>query len=158
MECQRCPGQLCDATLADTTWTAPDTLGDTIILSLTVTDDSDATGSATITVTTAVSLDLNGDDTIRAPDAQILYYLALTPPPANLDALLDRLRGTATVPQLRARASAWLAENPGTNSDDARLLYYVLRFEDELQASPALRDALGVTLETLSRARSLRGE
>ena len=151
-------GSFAEATRPDTTWTAPDTLGDTIDLSLTVTDSSDATGSATVTVTTAVSLDLNGDDTIGVPDAQTLYYLALDPPPPNLDVLLDRLRGTATVPQLRARASAWLAENPGTNPDDARLLYYVLRFEDELQASPTLRAALGVTMETLRRARSLRGE
>ncbi len=163
-------GSFTDATLADTTWTAPDILGDTVILSLTVTDGSDATGSANVTVTTAVSLDLNGDDTIRAPDAQILYYLALDPPPPNLDALLDRLQGTATDSEIRVRAENWLAQNPITNSisdldndrdldqDDVRLLYYVLRFEDELQASPALRAALGVTMETLSRARSLRGE
>ncbi len=163
-------GSFTDATQADTTWTAPDILGDTVNLSLTVTDRNGATGSANVTVTTAVSLDLNGDDTIGVPDAQTLYYLALDPPPPNLDALLGRLQGTATDSELRVRAQNWLAQNPITNfisdldndrdldQDDVRLLYYVLRFEDELQASPALRDALGVTMETLRRARSLRGE
>lgn len=118
-----------------------------------------------VTATGVVSLDVNGVDNINAQDAQILYYLAL-PPGSNVDTLLGQLLGNAAdVSELRARATAWLAENPANpdldnsnslDGDDWRILYYALRFEDELRASPALRDALGIDLDTLNKALGLR--
>ncbi len=137
-------------------------------MTLTVNDNSgadNATGTAMVTATVVVSLDVNGVDNINAQDAQILYYLAL-PPGSNVDTLLGQLLGNAAdVSELRARATAWLAENPANpdldnsnslDGDDWRILYYALRFEDELRASPALRDALGIDLDTLNKALGLR--
>ena len=127
-----------------------------------------------ITIETNVEVaspnDVNADTIVQVRDPQIIYYVALSPP--NLDALLDRLRGfAADVAQLRTRATAWLdpsrvgrTPDPDLNGDetlnqqDARILYYALRFEDELRASPALRQALGVNMLALERALALRDE
>ena len=170
------PGGFEDATLADTSWSAPDTIGANVTLTLTVSDDSggaNADATATVMVTTVGSVNVNGDDNIDTRDAQVLYYVAALPAASDsLNALLDQLRGTdgVTRARLEARAGAWLGQDPADvtpspdlNDDgrlsqqDARLLYYALRFGDELRASPELRRALGFGSDTaiLERALSL---
>ncbi len=108
----------------------------------------------TAQIDAAILLDLNQDQTVSAQDAQILYYLSLTPRPDNL---LSTLLGNAeNIAALETGAAALtnadldsLDEVDGLDQNDWRLLYYVLRFGDELSASPALRRALGVTEATL---------
>ncbi len=123
--------------------------------------DGTTTLTYRLTVTRANNpLDLNQDQTVNAQDAQILYYLSLTPRPDNL---LNTLLGNAeNIAALEAGADALAGENrfnldgnDGLNQNDWRLLYYALRFEDELSASPALRNALGVTEATLDAVRLL---
>ncbi len=170
------PGGFEDATLADTNWSAPDTIGANVTLTLTVSDDSgaaNADATATVMVTTVGSVNVNGDANIDTRDAQVLYYVAALPAASDgLNTLLDQLRGTdgVTRARLEARAGAWLGQDPADvtpspdlNDDgrlsqqDARLLYYALRFGDELRASPELRRALGFGSDTaiLDRALSL---
>lgn len=131
-----------------------------------VAEDSDtntiATDAASLAFTIAVfaSADINEDGVVRAQDAQILYYVALsqagTLAEDTLDTLLDELRGTVSISRLRNRARTWLGQNLATgvvpdpdlhdddtlDQQDARILYYALRFEEELAASPALRRTL----------------
>ncbi len=162
-------GSFTGSDVLNTAWTAPDTIDGLITLTLTINDNQGGSDTATVTVIMALSPDLNGDGLIQARDAQTLYYLALPDEPDNLNALLNPLRGTASVAQLRNRAMAWLNRNPAEVSpdlngdrrldqEDARLLYYALRFEDELQASRALREALGFgsDMMTLNQALNLR--
>ncbi len=99
-----------------------------------------------------VSLNLNQQQGIEAQDAQILYYVALSP--ANLTTLLDNLRGTDAEADLITRANAWLNQDLGLstlpdlnndnilNQEDARILYYAYRFGDLLRVSPSLREAI----------------
>ena len=98
----------------------------------------------------SVPLNLNQDDVVNPQDAQVLYYLALPQAPANLDALLSRLSGT-TLSQTRLDDLTSLDLTtliPDLNNDnrtdlqDVRVLYYALRFEDILRASPSLRETL----------------
>ena len=162
-------GSFTGSDVLNTAWTAPDTIDGLITLTLTINDNQGGSDTATVTVIMALSPDLNGDGIVQARDAQSLYYLALPDEPDNLNALLNPLRGTASVAQLRNRAMAWLNRNPAEVSpdlngdrrldqEDARLLYYALRFEDELQASRALREALGFgsDMMTLNQALNLR--
>ena len=125
-----------------------------------VTAADSSTQTYGLTVIRAILLDLNQDQTVNVQDAQILYYLSLTPRPDNvLSALLGNAENIAA---LEAGAMALADEdrfnldgNDGLNQNDWRLLYYALRFEDELRASPALRGVLGVSLETLDAVRLL---
>ncbi len=129
-------------------------------IAIVVTAANPITQTYRLTVTRALPLDLNQDQTVNAQDAQILYYLSLTPRPDNL---LNTLLGNAeNIAALEAGADALaganrfdLVGNDGLNQNDWRLLYYALRFEDELSASPALQDALGVTEATLRAVRLL---
>ncbi len=113
-----------------------------------VTAEDGSTETYTITVTRPDLLDLNGDNQIQAQDAQILYYLLLpsdvSPPMnTNLRALLNNLRSADTLNQLRAqRPDLDLNGNGEIDRQDARILYYVARFEALLRASTSLRDAL----------------
>ena len=148
-----------DATRADATWTAPDGIGDVADLILTVTDDNNATATAMVTVTVAIIpatiLDINNDGDMDSRDAQILYYLALPTtilPSSELTLLLERLRGEASIDQLRIRENIWrdqvpppdLNEDGAVNRQDLRILYYTARFETLLRASPALlQEVLG---------------
>ena len=166
-------GSFTAPSLPDTVWTAPTVDTDLdIMLRLSVFDDNELEGNAAVTLVVEVASpnDVNADAIVQVRDLQIIYYVALSPP--NLDALLNRLRGIAAdVAQLSARATAWLNRNPaevtpdpdlngdGTlNQQDARILYYALRFEDELRASPALQQALGVNMLALQSALDLRDE
>ncbi len=166
-------GSFTAPSLPDTVWTAPTVDTDLdIMLRLSVFDDNELEGNAAVTLVVEVASpnDVNADAIVQVRDLQIIYYVALSPP--NLDALLNRLRGIAAdVAQLSARATAWLNRNPaevtpdpdlngdGTlNQQDARILYYALRFEDELRASPALQRALGVNMLALQSALDLRDE
>ena len=126
-----------------------------------VTAADSSTQTYGLTVTRADPLDLNQDQTVNAQDAQILYYLSLTPRPDNL---LNTLLGNAeNIAALEAGAAALAGENRFNlvgndnvlDQNDWRLLYYALRFEDELSASPELRNALGVTEATLRAVRRL---
>ena len=93
----------------------------------------------------SVPLNLNQDDVVNPQDAQVLYYLALNP--ANLSTLLSSL----SVSDVRLRELMDLDLTtliPDLNNDndtnllDVRVLYYALRFEDILRASPSLRETL----------------
>ncbi len=125
-----------------------------------VTAADSSTQTYGLTVIRAILLDLNQDQTVNAQDAQILYYLSLTPRPDNL---LNTLLGNAeNIAALEAGAAALagadrfdLVDDNVLDQNDWRLLYYALRFEDELSASPALQDALGVTQATLDAVRLL---
>ena len=138
-----------DSARADATWTAPNMSGN-VTLTLTVTDDRSAADTAMVTVQVGQPdlLDLNRDNQIQAQDAQILYYLLLpsdvSPPMnTNLRALLNNLRSADTLNQLRAqRPDLDLNGNGEIDRQDARILYYVARFEALLRASTSLRDAL----------------
>ncbi len=125
-----------------------------------VTAADSSTQTYGLTVTRADPLDLNQDQTVNAQDAQILYYLSLTPRP---DTLLNTLLGNAeNIAALEAGAAALagadrydLVDDNVLDQNDWRLLYYALRFEDELSASPELRNALGVTQATLDAVQGL---
>ncbi len=93
----------------------------------------------------SVPLNLNQDDVVNPQDAQVLYYLALNP--ANLSTLLSSL--SVSDVRLRELMSLDLTTLiPDLNNDnrtdllDVRVLYYALRFEDILRASPSLRETL----------------
>ncbi len=98
-------------------------------------------------------LDLNQDAFINPRDAQVLYYLTLNP--GNLTTLLTKLNvpnpsqdGPTALMNLNllnptAAVLALDLNNDGRiDLQDVRVLYYVLRFENILRASPNLREAL----------------
>ncbi len=142
-------GSFANATAEDTTWTVPATTGN-VTLTLTVTDDSGAandTATAAVTITVvAAPLDLNRDGVIQAQDAQILYYLLLpTLAPADRTALLERLRGPASIDPasiLLQVPGLDLNRNGTLDQRDAQILYYTARFETLLRDSPALLRAI----------------
>ena len=110
-------------------------------------------GYGVFPLTVTSTLDINGDGTIQAQDAQILYYLAQ--PEESLSEerrtmLLDNLRGQMSIDELHAREATWRAQTsiPDVNLDgdtdqqDAQVLYYAHRFEDLMRASPSLLEAI----------------
>ncbi len=125
-----------------------------------------------------VPLNLNQDDVVNPQDAQALYYLALPQSPANLMTLLSSLNVANPGQDVATRLAALnllgnVSNAAGTiivampmldlNRDgvidlpDVRVLYYALRFEDILRASPSLRETLLGDLTTEDNGLSAAG-
>ena len=125
-----------------------------------------------------VPLNLNQDDVVNPQDAQTLYYLALPQSPANLMTLLSSLNVANPGQDVATRLAALnllgnVSNAAGTvivampmldlNRDgvidlpDVRVLYYALRFEDILRASPSLRETLLGDLTTEDNGLSAAG-
>ncbi len=98
----------------------------------------------------SVPLNLSQDDVVNPQDAQFLYYLALPQAPTNLSTLLNSLSATPLSDVRLAELTSLdlttiipdLNNDTLTNLLDVRVLYYALRFEDILRASPSLRETL----------------
>ncbi len=115
----------------------------------------------------SVPLNLNQDDVVNPQDAQALYYLALPQSPANLTTLLSNLNVANPDQDVATRLAALnllggidtvavpmldLNRDGVIDLLDVRVLYYALRFEDILRASPSLRETLLGDLTTEDNA------